>query len=623
MCGIAGEFAFGSEPAPDGWILRACSLMRHRGPDGEGFHRNGRLALGHSRLSIIDLARGDQPMSYSRGRYWITFNGEIYNYRELRAELRDLGHEFHTSSDTEVILAAYHAWGVGSLPLLDGIFAFALWDEQTRELLLVRDPLGVKPLLYHQDRGGLRFASELKPLLEHPVVGREVDTEGLEQFLALGYTLTPRTLVRGIKKLEPGHYLAVRDGPGSPVVYWDPSPFASEAAADRRSEQEQIRELGERLEGTVQMQMVSDVPLGTFLSGGIDSSTITYYAARHAPSRLETFSIGFQEPSFDESPYSSEVAAHLGTEHHLQVAGAPTPDELEQLVWHYDEPLGDTSIVPTYYLARCARERVKVTLSGDGADELLAGYDTYIADRLQSLYSRAPAWLHRVVRPGVRLIPSSYRKVSLDFKVKQFIEHAGGSAERAHYGWRSMLNEGERAELTGRPATGAPFAAYVRHYEAVPDAGPLNRSLYVDLKTWLLDDILVKVDRSSMACGLEVRVPYLSPRLVETAMRLPATLKLRNFVRKYALRKLMRGRLPRRILYRKKRGFNAPVSLWMRGPLREYLTGVIEERGSSLVDLGSPLWRRLWREHCSGESDHGFKLWTGLSLVLWERRVLD
>jgi asparagine synthase (glutamine-hydrolysing) len=622
MCGIAGELAFGSAPAPDGWIQRACAILRHRGPDGEGFHRDGGLALGHRRLSIIDLTRGAQPMSFARGRYWITFNGEIYNYREVRAELRALGHEFQTDSDTEVILAAYHAWGVASLPRLDGIFAFGLWDAQTRELLLARDALGVKPLLYQQDQGGVRFASELKPLLEHPAVGRAVDPEGLEEYLALGYTLTPRTLIRGVRKLPPGHSLLVRDGPGVPAPYWDPAPHAREGASDRRPEREVVEQLGEQLDRTVRMQMVSDVPLGTFLSGGIDSSTITYYASRHASGPLETFSIGFEEASFDESAYSSEVAALLGTEHHLSVAPAPSPEELDRLVWYYDEPLGDTSIVPTYYLARCAKERVKVALSGDGADELLAGYDTYIADRLQSLYARAPDWVHRVVRPGVRLIPSSYRKVSLDFKVKQFVEHAAGSSEQAHYGWRSMLNESERAELSGRPASAAPFESYARHYEAVRDASPLNQSLYVDVKTWLLDDVLVKVDRSSMACSLEVRVPFLAPGFVAAAMRLPAELKLRNLTRKYALKKLMRDRLPRRVLHRKKRGFNAPVSVWMRGALHDHFTQLMEEHASSLVDLGSPLWKRLWREHCSGEVDHGYKLWTVLSLVLWERNVL-
>ena len=557
------------------------------------------------------------------GRYWITFNGEIYNFRELRAELARIGNEFRTDSDTEVILAAYHAWGVEALPRLDGMFAFALWDGESRELFLARDPLGVKPLLHHQDECGVRFASELKPLLEHPAIRREVDPEGLEEYLSLGYTLTPRTLIRGVQKLPPGHYLLLRDGPRASIPYWDPAPYASEEAADRRPEREVVAQLGEQLDRTVKMQMVSDVPLGTFLSGGIDSSTITYYASKHAPERLETFSIGFDEPSYDESSYSSEVAALLGTEHHLRVALAPTPDELDRLVWHYDEPLGDTSIVPTYYLARCARERVKVTLSGDGQTSCWpATIPTSPTGSSRSTRAPPTGFTVAFVRPAVRLIPSSYSKVSLDFKVKQFVEHAAGSSEQAHYGWRSMLNETERAELSGRPASSAPFASYSRHYEAVRDASPLNQSMYVDLKTWLLDDILVKVDRSSMACSLEVRVPYLAPSFVETALRLPSALKLRNLTRKYPLKRLMRGRLPRRVLHRKKRGFNAPVSTWMRGSLHDHFTSLIEERASSLVDLGSALWRRLWREHCSGEVDHGYKLWTVLSLALWERNVL-
>lgn len=621
MCGIVGELSFQPQPVPEDWIRKACSLMRHRGPDGEGVHLEGPLALGHRRLSVIDIDGGAQPMTYAGGRYRITYNGELYNFRELRRELQGLGSEFTTDSDTEVVLAAYAAWGIESLRRLDGIFAFGIWDRDAKTLLLARDPLGVKPLLYQMDSTGIRFASELKALLAHPAVAPEVDDAGLQEFLALGYTLAPRTIVRGVRKLPAGHCLVAVDAPAEPDSYWDLA-SAVRDAAEARPERDQIDRFGAMLDRTVKMQMVSDVPLGTFLSGGIDSSTISYYASRHT-SELETFSIGFREPSFDESAYAQRVAELLKSAHHVRTAEAPSPDELDKLVWHYDEPLGDTSIIPTYSLARCARERVTVALSGDGADELLAGYDTYLADRLQQVYSYVPGWLHRhAVRPVARWIPSTNRKVALDFKIKQFVEHAAGSPEQAHYGWRSMLNEAERRSVTGAEPGHSPFAAYATHYDAVPGADPLNRSLYVDLKTWLVDDILTKVDRASMACSLEVRVPFLAPDFVLNAMRLPARLKLRKLERKYILKRLMKGRLPGTILKRKKRGFNAPVSAWMRGALRDHLEGLLAGRSSSIVDLGSPVVAGLWREHLAGEADHGHKLWTLFSLVLWERNVL-
>jgi len=624
MCGIVGEISFRSQTVSEDWIRRACAIMKHRGPDGEGSYQDGPVAFGHRRLAIIDLTDGAQPMSYAGGRYWITYNGEIYNYRELRAELRALGHDFATESDTEVILSGYAAWGLDLLPRLNGIFAFGIWDAQARRLLLARDPLGVKPLLYHADGDGLRFASELKALLAHPAVDAEIDPDGLQDFLALGYALTPRTLVRGIHKLAPGCHLLVeeRGGAGTPSAYWDLA-SAARPPFDVRSERDHAERFDAMLDRTVQMQMVSDVPLGSFLSGGVDSSAISYYACRHAEPTLETFSIGFDEPSFDESEYARSVAKKLGSVHHSRTARAPSPEELERLVWFYDEPLGDTSIIPTYSLASFARERVKVALSGDGADELLAGYDTYVADRMAGFYRYVPGWLHRrVIRPATRFIPSSYRKVALDFKIKQFVEHAWASPERAHFGWRNMLSDEERQAVSGYASPHSPFSAYARHYDAVPDAQPLNRSLYVDLKTWLVDDILAKVDRASMACSLEVRVPYLAPDLVLSLMRLPPEMKLRRLERKYILKKVMRDRLPRSVLRRSKRGFNAPVSTWMRGPLHEYLNGIIEERSSSIIDLASPVVTRLWREHCSGAQDHGHKLWTLFSLVLWERSVL-
>lgn len=625
MCGIAGEIWFDGERLERGWSRRAGELMRHRGPDGDGVFAEPGVALVHRRLSIIDLEGGAQPMPYAGERLWLTFNGEIYNYRELRTELEGRRLAFRTRSDTEVVLAAYLAWGVDAFARLDGIFAFGLWDRAARELYLVRDHLGVKPLLYHRDAGGLRFASEFKALLAHPAVDARVDPAALRQYLELGYVLTPRTIVAGVAKLPAGHYLRVRGDGVTVREYWDLAAVVREDKAGGPSDAERGAAFDHLLDATVAQQMVSDVPLGSFLSGGLDSSTIAYFAQRHAQGALATFSMGFDEASFSEAAYAERVAQHLHTDHHQATVRAKTLDELRELVWFYDEPLGDTSIVPTYDLAHLARRHVTVALSGDGCDEILAGYDTYLADLLQRLYARVPERVHRwLVEPLVALLPSSYRKVSLDFKMKQFVANARATPERAHYGWRSLLDARETAALAGRADAGdeEPFVAYRAHFDAVAGAHPLDQALYVDLKTWLVDDILTKVDRATMACGLEARVPFLAPRVVEHALRLPVHLKLHGFQRKVILKRVMRDRLPATIVGRKKRGFNAPVSHWLRGPLRGPVDELFAAGSSTILDLRSTVLRDIWREHLSGALDHGYKLWTILSLALWEQRVL-
>jgi asparagine synthase (glutamine-hydrolysing) len=626
MCGIAGEVRFDGSAGDPAWSHRAAELMRHRGPDGQGVFDEPGITLVHRRLSIIDIEGGTQPMAYADGRYWITYNGEIYNYRELRAELEARGHAFRTRSDTEVILAAYAAWGVDALPKLRGIFAFGLWDRVERALLLARDHLGVKPLLFHADATGVRFASEFKALLAHPAVARRVDPQSLRQYLALGYVMAPRTIVAGVAKLPAGRYLRIRAGRVHEAAYWDLAAVACDVADAGPSDEEHTQAFDALLDRTIAEQMVSDVPLGSFLSGGLDSSAIAFYANRHAAGGLQTFSMGFEEASFSELAFAEQTATHLRTVHRQEIVHPKTLDQLGDLVWFYDEPLGDTSIVPTYDLAHFARRHVTVVLSGDGSDEILAGYDTYVADRFQRLYARLPGWLHRgLVQPLVERLPSSYRKVALDFKIRQFVAHAHTSLERAHFGWRRMLDEHESDALIGTPARPEddPFLPYAEHFAAVAGAPTLNQLLYVDLKTWLVDDILSKVDRATMASSLEARVPFLAPPVVEAALRLPMHLKLRGLERKVVLRRLMRNRLPAAIVRRKKRGFNAPVSQWLRGPLRHDVSELFRARAGSVVDFGNPVLQQLWAEHCSGAVDHGHKLWTVLSLALWERRVLQ
>jgi asparagine synthase (glutamine-hydrolysing) len=625
MCGIVGETSFQTDNVSEDWARTGCKIMSHRGPDGEGIVSFPGAVLGHRRLSIIDLSTGDQPLSYGNGRYWITYNGEIYNYRELRDELYGMGYAFGTTSDTEVILAAYAAWGVACLKRLNGIFAFGIWDTQERNLLLARDHLGVKPLLYHTDNQGLRFSSELKALLAHKAVAQDVDRQALQDYMALGYVMAPRTIIRGIHKLPGGHYLLAAGGKITTGTFWNLEAHTHENRRYQGREADCIEAFEQLFADKVKQQMVSDVPVGAFLSGGIDSSAIAFHAAHESPG-IRTFSIGFEEASYSELDYAELAAGMIGSDHHQHVVKPPSLDDLSDLVWFYDEPLGDTSIIPTYFVSKLAREHVKVVLSGDGGDEILAGYDTYLADWLQMIYARMPGWLHGgVVQPLIGLVPTSYKKVSLNFMLKQFVSQAHGSPQRAHFGWRMMFNENERSALTASGIGGdySPFDSYAAHYGPAMDADWLTRSQYVDIKTWLVDDILVKVDRASMACSLESRVPFLAPDLVEFALSMPPGVRLKGLTRKYALKKVMRPKLTRQITDRKKRGFNAPISIWMRGVMGDEIEEMLRNNSSDLVNLDHPVFRTMWNEHRSGQCDHGFKLWTLLSLLLWEQRVLS
>jgi len=620
MCGIAGEVSYQKHEITPQWVHHACGAMSHRGPDGDGFMDDGFVALGHRRLAVIDLAGGVQPMSY-HDRYTITYNGEIYNYRQLREELRQEGMSFQTNSDTEVILAAYAFWGVDCLKRFNGIFSFAIWDNEAQTLLLARDHLGVKPMLYHHDEQGLCFASELKALLAHPRVSAEISPEALDDYLMMGYVLSPRTIIQDVHKLPPAHFLLVREGNIRIEQYWDLAE-ATQSQKTIANEAEAIETFSNFFRNKVQEQMVSDVPVGAFLSGGIDSSSISVFANQFTPHQLKTFSAGFSEASYSELDYAELVARHIDTDHQQDIIPPQSLETLSNLVWKYDEPLGDTSLISTYFVAELAREQVTVVLSGDGGDELLAGYDTYLADKAQSIYRRLPSFIHHgLMLPFTNRLGSSYKKVSWDFKLKQFVSQAYTTPERAHFGWRLMFRENEVTGLTGTTHDYHPFDTYSKHYDDVASASRLNQSLYVDIKTWMVDDILAKVDRATMACSLEARVPFLAPDFVEHAMRLPDTLKLRGLQRKYILKQAMRKHLPDDVIDRKKRGFNTPVGIWLRGDLAREIDDMLTRADSQLIDLAHPTVKTMWAEHKNGQVDHTFKLWTLVSLLLWEESV--
>ncbi len=625
MCGIVGNVLARADRAPDPAVLKRMNdRLVHRGPDDEGFFVEGPAALAMRRLEIIDLATGHQPMSGEDGRVWAVFNGEVYNYRELTAELTGHGHVFRTRSDTEVIVHGYEERGLASLGDLEGMFALALWDAPARTLVLARDRLGIKPLYYAALPDQIVFASELKALVEHPAIDRALDLTALSRYLAHEYVPAPASIFRSIRKLPAGHWLTYTDGRLKVEPYWTVplDPDRSIGAADA------VDRLRGVLDLAVRQHLVSDVPLGVFLSGGIDSSTVAAVAARHVGGRLKTFSIGFEDASFDESAHARRVAQALGTEHHEEILdGGRARDLVERLPDLLDEPLGDASLIPTFLLSRFTRRSVTVALSGDGGDELFAGYPTYQAHRLARAVEAIPRWARRrLVRPAVERLPVSLSNLSLDFKLKRFLEGMDyGDVER-HAFWLGSFTPAEQQELFTRDALGrmATPPSYATFHEILASAPPMEglaRMLYLDLKGYLGEGVLTKTDRASMACSLEVRVPLLDRRVVELAARIPLNLKLRGLTTKWVLKRALVGALPRETLARPKKGFGIPLGHWFRSALRPLVRDVC---GGGAIRRGG-LFRpetveRLLAEHESGRRDHRKKLYTLLAFQLWASR---
>ena len=624
MCGIAGIALPRADRQPDARLLeRMAARLRHRGPDAGGLHVGDAVGLAIRRLEVIDLETGDQPMTGCDGRVRVVFNGEIYNFRELRAELEAMGHVFRTRSDTESIVHGWEAWGTALFARLDGMFGLAVWDEGTRSLTLARDRIGIKPLYYAARPGGLVFASELRVLLEHPDVARELDVDSVCRYLAHEYVPAPCTIVRGVRKLPAGHWLSYTDGQVKVEPYWDlvfrPDPRIDEAEA--------VERLRDAIDAAVRSQLVADVPLGVFLSGGIDSGSVAAFAARAVPG-VQTFSIGFEDTSFDESAHARRLAAALGTDHHEEIVGARAAlDLVERLPELVDEPLGDASILPTFLLSRFARRRVTVALSGDGGDELFAGYPTYPAHRAARAYLRVPRVVRDcVVAPVVRALPVSHDNLSLDFRLKRFVDGLRADDIERHVAWMGAFTPAEQQWLLTDAAIGrvdrAPSWAVVHELATpLPGASPLQRLLYLDMKGYLGEGVLTKVDRASMACSLEVRVPLLDRRVVDVAAILPDRMKLRGFRTKHILKAAMAGLLPREIAERPKKGFGVPVARWFRSELAPLLEQALSDDAVARAGLFRPsVVRRLADEHRRGAHDHRKKLYTLLVLALWVER---
>lgn len=602
--------------------------MARRGPDGEGCYGDDSAALGHRRLAIIDLSEsGKQPMQDCTGRYVITFNGEIYNYRDLRRELELAGAKFRSRSDTEVILEGYKAWGTQAFSRLNGMFALALWDTVKRQLVLARDRLGKKPLYYSVlADGGVIFGSEQKALLLDPCIPRAIRPRALAQYLSLGYTLTDECFVDGIEKLAPGCFMVIEQGKQARSErYWDVAPYFREKCS--LPDQEAVAALLALLENATQIRMISDVPIGAFLSGGVDSSSIVAAMCRvpDAP-RVSTFSIGFEEPTYSELAEAEAVAAALGTEHRGEIVHAQMSSVLDSIVHAADEPFADNSMIPCYFLARFAREKVTVALSGDGGDEIFAGYETYRADRLHRRLTTLPRPL---VAAAVRLanisLPVSFDKVSFDFKLRRFLQSYQLSFPEAHTSWRLYFGESDRQALLQPEVADATvgcdaLSLFRESFAAVPDLHYLDQAMYVDLQTWLASDILVKADRMSMAHGLEVRCPLLDHRVVEFAASLPISQKVRGGVQKYLLKESQRKYLPKNIIDRKKRGFNAPIAHWIVHEMRHRIETASDSQSALASVVRPEAIRGLLEDHLARRCDNSLQLYNLLVLDSWMRQ---
>lgn len=636
MCGICGKVFFDQERAVEReLLLKMCRTLAHRGPDGEGIYVKGHVGLGHRRLAIIDLSEaGRQPMPNEDGSLWITFNGEIYNFQELRADLVGRGHRFRSRTDTEVILHLYEEEGVECLKRLRGMFAFAIWDEKTKRLFLARDRLGKKPLFYYTDERKFLFASEPKAILEDPEVKAEPDLFAIHHYLTYGYVPSPWSAFKGMKKLPPGHYLILKGRDLKVERYWRLS-YAKQKAegkrqkAEGKSEEELCRELLERLREAVRLRMISDVPLGAFLSGGIDSSVVVALMSEFSPHPVKTFSIGFEEEEYSELKFARMVAERFGTDHHEFIVKPDAVQVLPKLTWHYNEPFADSSAIPTYYLAKLTREHVTVALNGDAGDENFAGYDRYVANQLACRYEKVPAAFKKILEKGVGLLPDSAPSKSLLRRLKRFIEALNEEPRRRYARWidyfsnrwkDELYTQAFRHEVDGIDSV----ELLIEAYQASDAPDFVDATLDVDVQMYLPNDLLTKVDIASMAHSLEARSPLLDHVVMEFAASIPSNLKLKGRIKKHILKKAFEGLLPERVIHRPKMGFGVPIEHWFRRELREMAYDVLLDcRAMERGYFRREAVKRLLDEHCARRANWHYQLWNLLMLELWHRMFID
>lgn len=613
MCGIVGFIGQGTRDD----LERMTERLRHRGPDEKGIFYRPPLALGHTRLAILDLKSGQQPMSNETNDLVVVFNGEIYNFQELRNNLQKLGYRFRTNSDTEVILNSYAAYGENCLKYFNGMFAFALWDAKKQQLFLARDRLGKKPLYWSYQKNNFIFASELKALQIYPYLDLDIDRQQLKKYFFYDYILCPHTPWQQIFKLEPAQYLIFKNGQARVARYWQPSFGHSGAPV---SFNETLERLDQLLLESVKYRLISDVPLGIFLSGGIDSSTVAWYAAKAADRKIKTFSIDFREKTFGEGKYAKRVAELIGSDH--KEAGL-SPNEALKLIpklgQHMDEPLADASLVPTYLLSDFTKRYVTVALGGDGADELFCGYQTFLAERLYQFYKKTPAVLKKIIYSFSRHLPISHKYFSLDFRLNKFLQATPQPLLR-HQNWLSTFSLTDLVSLTGDSQISETVLDDINNFES---ARPLDNWSKIGAfyqRFYMQERILVKVDRASMLAALEVRAPFLDWRVVDFVNQLPLNYKLRGLTTKYLLKQLMKNRLPQDIINRPKKGFALPLAEWFAGPLKEIFNDMatkaqLERFGILRYDYVNS----LFKNHLAKKENNGQKLWSILMFLFWQK----
>jgi len=614
MCGICGIVNFDEADAVDrSLIQRMTDSLAHRGPDDAGYFFDGRAAMGHRRLSIIDLSGGSQPIYNEDHSAAIVFNGEIYNYQDLAGDLKSSGHVFRTRSDTETILHAYEEYGQDCVTKLRGMFAFAIWDRNARRLFVARDRLGIKPIYYYQSSRFLAFASEIKSLLEIPGIPREVDSEALDLYTSLRYVPGPRTMFRNIYRLQPGHTLVADERGVHTAKYWD-----IEYSESGENPARQLQRFEELLEESVRLRLIAEVPLGVFLSGGLDSSAVLAAMTKIAgEERVKTFSVGYEatnarEDAANEFEYARLAANHFGSDHHeYRLSPQTLQDFVPDLVWYLDEPLADPSCIPLYFISKLARQQITVVLSGEGADEILAGYGIY--GRMLALEKMSP--IGGLAGRFAHLAPSE--------KLRHYASLCGVALEERYRGVSRGMAPEIRSELMGRPVQNSEAAIFAPYFQATAGTTPLNRMLYADAKVWLPDDLLIKADKMTMANGLELRVPFLDHKLVEFAATLPETAKIHKGRGKALLRQAMRGVLPDAIIDRPKKGFPIPIGPWLSGPLssftRDHLLATDSACGS-FFDRAA--LTRIVEDHEHKRADRSQELWTLLVFEFWQRHFI-
>jgi asparagine synthase (glutamine-hydrolysing) len=625
MCGIAGFVESSRHNAPFTFddrrslVGRMCDVIRHRGPDDEGVMVEDEVALGMRRLSIIDLSTGHQPIHNEDRTIWVVFNGEIYNFRDLRAELEAAGHHFYTSTDTEVIVHAYEEWGTAAIGRLRGMFGLAIWDRRSKSLLLARDRIGIKPLHYAAVGARLYFGSEIKSLLCAPDLPRDLDVAALDHYLSFLYTPREGSIFKHVRKLPPGHFLLWRDGSVRIEQYWELA--ATETFAG--SESDAVAQLGQVLEDAVKSHLMSDVPLGAFLSGGVDSSLVVGLMSRVSNTRVKTFSIGFDVPAYDELPYARKVAAHFDTDHHEFIVKPDGVGILDRLIAHFDEPFADSSAIPTWYVSEMARRHVTVVLSGDGGDELFGGYDRYIP------HPRVVAFDRYSPRAGRGFAALAAARLPHGVRGKNFLRHVGRDDRGRYLDAIRFFSSDEKPDLlTGdvrRALNGSdPESELATRFDRFRDLPWASQMMRFDAETYLPEDILTKVDRMSMAHSIESRVPLLDNNVMNFAASLPAALKIHHGRQKHVLKELAATLLPPEILARPKQGFGVPLGHWFRGNLRElFADTLLSSRGLQRGYFQPAFVSRLVKEHLSGKRDHTFRLWQLVVFERWAQQYVD